>query len=322
MKKIILICALCFVCLGLYSQTGKGKLHLFDDFMKTESSPYVYDFLERYLYHASHSARGYDFYRNMADDKVVIRDGNFDNIPKLGSNVSFTLTRFEDKGYDACWKDTVGHILLEMQFPIQFELLLGQSKAEIEREMRKELETYSDKFLAISYSPDFIKMEDGLYKSASDDHYYIESLNTASYYIEKDGEKVPIYSSMEKGLSAANLFMGIIEDVDAYRLYIQQNLYGYKQESYSIKLAQWLNYCKEQKLKVYFGIEEERKDGLKALLIAHNPDLGYNHMMSIIIPDTFIEKRNAVLKATFNAYIPTDNVKDLYQQDQKKGKKK
>ena len=76
------------------------------------------------------------------------------------------------------------------------------------------------------------------------------------------------------------------------------------------------------KLDVYFAVEEEHEDGLRALLIAHSRDLGFNHMMSLLIPDNFVQKRNAILKATLNAYIPTQNVKDLYQQYVAKPKKK
>lgn len=308
-------------CLSIFSQTEKGSLHLFNDFMKKDVSPIVYDFLERYLYKASHSTRGYDFYQSMADDKVVVRGGSLDNISKLSDNVTFSIVRYEDKGYNACWKDLSGKVLLEMQFPLQFELLLGQPKVEIEKRMRKLLENSADSFSTVG-NDSILVDNNGMWQPANVSHYYAESLNTASYYLKADNAFIPIYSSDEKWYSAANLFHGHIDDINGYRLFIDQALYGFKQEKYTIKLSQWLNYCKENQLIVYFGIEEERKDGLKALLIAHNKDLGYNHMMSIILPDNFIDKRNAVLKVKLNAYIPTDNVKDLYQEHIQKNKKK
>lgn len=72
----------------------------------------------------------------------------------------------------------------------------------------------------------------------------------------------------------------------------------------------------------YVAVEEERKDGLKLLLIAQCRDLGFNHMLSIIVPWNFVDNRKSVLKAQLNAYIPTNNVKDLYQQYKQKPKKK
>jgi len=327
-RKLVVMVIACLTSLGFHAQTGKGALHLFSDEAKTIAPPVVYDFLERYLYEISQSKRGYDFYQKIADDKVVVREGSFSNIGHLSPSVPFAITRYEDKGYEVCWTDAVtGRTLLSMQFPIQFELLLGMSKEEIEKTMKGQLRAYADTLQAEMSHPDSlesINTEGSIFRSTTSKHYYVESLNTEKYYFNagKEGKSmVPLFSSEHKGFSAANLFHGLIKDTGAYQLHIEQQLYGFKQENYTIKLNQWLNYCRANSLTIYFGIEEERKDGLKALLIAANRDLAYNHVMSIIIPDNFVEKRNSVLKATLNAYIPTNNLKDLYQQYTKKEKK-
>ena len=320
--RLIIATAWCLSCLSSFAQAGQDSLHLFDDFVKRQSPPYVCDFLERYLYKISKSSRGYDFYQRMADDKVVVRDGSLNNIRKLSPLTPFSLTRFEDKGYDVCWKDTLGNVLLEMQFPLQYELILGLTKAEIEKTLRSDLENCPSTFLVALPDSNLIETENGIYKSANASEYYVKDLNTASYYWCKNNEIIPVYSAKQKWESAANLFLGLVDGAEDYRLHIEQALYGFKKSSFNIKLSQWLNYCQSNRFIIYFGIEEERKDGLKALLVAQNRDLGYNHLLSIIIPDNFVDKRNSVLKATLNAHIPTSNVKDLYQQDVIKGKKK
>lgn len=320
--RLIMTTAWCLVCLSATAQTGKDSLHLFDDVVKKESPAYVCDFLEHYLYKVSKSQRGYDFYQRLADDKVVIRDGSLDNIQKLSPITPFSLTRYEDKGYNVCWKDTLGRVLLDMQFPIQFELILGKTKAEIEQSIKTDLEDCSSVFLTIIPDSVLKEADNEIFVSANTSHYYLEDLNTASYYWRKSDEVIPVYTSDYKGESAANLFHGYIDGIEDYRLHIEETLYGFKKTSYNIKLGQWLNYCQTNRLTVYFGIEEERKDGLKALLIAQNKDLGYNHVLSIIMPDNFVKKRNSVFKVTLNAYIPTNNVKDLYKQDVLKGEKK
>ena len=305
-------------------QPREGVLNLFPNEVKAMGSPSVYDFLERYLYEVNKSKRGYDFYQKMADDKVMVREGSFANISKLSPAIPYTLTRYEDKGYDVCWTDTTGHVLLSMQFPIQFELLLGKKKEELEEEFKVELSAYPVEFTAATpdsmLSP--IKDEPEVYQPVSTAHYYLKSLNTATYFERQDGQVKPLYRADSKWHSAANLFQGVIEYAENYTLHIEQTLYGFRSQSFTVKLSQWLNYCKEQRLTVYFGIEEERMDGLKALLIAQNQDLGYNHMLSIILPDNFVEKSDAVLKATANTYIRTDNVKELYNDKTKKDKKK
>lgn len=321
-RNLLIVLMISFVCLGSNAQTDKGSLALFPDSIKIGSAGVVYTFLERYLYQASKSSRGYDFYQNMADDKVILREGSFDNIPKLKSNVQFSIERFEDKGYGVEWKDTLNRTLLSLLFPIKYELLLGKTKAEIEQTMSMQLKACADTFDVVKPDTAIKAIEGGVFCSASVSHYYVKSVNTSRYYVLADGVAEPLYSSKWKAYSAANLFHGLINDISDYQFYIHQNLYDYKEQNYTIKLAQWLNYCRDNNLVVYFGIEEEREDGIKALLIALNQDLNYNHMLSIIIPDTFVKKKNTILKATLNAYIPTDNIKNLYQEYTKKKKKK
>ena len=313
----------CLVCLSIQSQTDKGMLHLFHADVKTKASPIVYDFLERYLYKISHAARGYEFYQGMADDKVVVKGGSIDNITKLSPQSFFSLTRFDNKGYDACWQDSTGQVLLDIQFPIQFELLLGQPKSEIEKGMQDLLKSFPDTIPTVLTSQDLKQTEDGFLCTASSSYYYIKEVNTATYFENRlFGKAKPIFSDKQRAYSAANLFQGVISEAYDYKLYIEQNLYNFGQQKYTVTLKQWLNYCISQKLNIYFGIEEERTDGIKALLIVQNPDLGYNHVLSLILPDNFVSKRNAILKATLNAYIPTDNVKELYQQNTNRPRKK
>ena len=321
-KRIWTAAVMYLVCLTLFGQTGKSTLRLFSDEMKTAYPSAVYDFLERYLYDISRRPRGYELTQRMADDKVSVIEGSLDNISKLSPEMPFSLTRHEDAGYDVCWTDTLGNTLLGLQFPIQFELLLGQTKAEIEKTMRQQLASCSDVASPQPLTSELETLSDGYFRTIPVSHYYVESLNTATYYQkEKDGTMQPIYDKKQKWYSATNLFHGLISETSDYRFYIEQNLYGFNKQSYTISLNQWLNYCVVNKLTLYFAIEEEREDGLKALLIAQSHDLGFNHMLSIIIPDNFVEKRNVTLKATMNAYIPTDNVKDLYQQYKEKPKK-
>ena len=92
--------------------------------------------------------------------------------------------------------------------------------------------------------------------------------------------------------------------------------------SYTITLNQWHNYCAEWGLKVFFAVEEEREDGILALIIAQSRELGFNHLLSVVIPDKFIIDKNTVLKVRLSPYIPTHNVKDLYQKEATNHKKK
>ena len=104
-------------------------------------------------------------------------------------------------------------------------------------------------------------------------------------------------------------------------MYVEQSVYGMTTINYTIMLSQWLNYCAEWGLKVFFAVEEEREDGILALVIAQSKELGYHHLLSVVIPDKFIGDKNAVLKVRMTPYIPIHNVKDLYQKQSATHKK-
>ena len=100
-----------------------------------------------------------------------------------------------------------------------------------------------------------------------------------------------------------------------YRMYVEQSVYGLKTINYTLTLRQWLDYCAAWGMKIYFAIEEEREDGLLALVIAECRELKFNHMLSVVIPNKFVTNRNVVFKARMTPYIPTHNVKDLFKKE-------
>ena len=182
-RRGLLSMAVWMVSMGANAQTGQSTLHLFTDTLKQVISPTVCNFLERYLYQASQSKRGYDFYQHMADDKVIIRGGSLDNIKRLSQDALFEINRYEDKGYEVGWKDVDGNMLLSLQFPINYELLLGMPKVEIEKTMKEQLKACADTTAKAPSDSLFEKISGDLYSSQPVEHYYVESLNTAKYYL-------------------------------------------------------------------------------------------------------------------------------------------
>lgn len=316
MKKITLLFSF-FVSL---LPTRAQRFQLFSEEVKADYPSVVYDFLERYLYEIDslqnhHTAVD----QKLHNDKVIFLTGNASTARQISGDAIFRLNKVDGKYYQVNWSDTLGNTILDLAFPMQYELLLGKPKVEIEKEFKATLQTYTNYVSMACNAEDMKPQDDGCFMSHPVSNYYVESLNTATYY--KDHE-APTFSNTDKWHSAANLFQGCVDDIGDYTLYVEQNLYGFQTICYSVPLIQWLAYCQSMKLITYFAIEEEKGDGMKALLIAQSQDLGFNHMMSIIIPDNFVENRKSVLKATLNAYIPTQNIKNLYQQYVDKPKKR
>jgi len=301
------------------------RLQLFAPEVREEYPSVVYDFLERYISELdSLQERHIDTDPRLRDDKVFFLKGDVSTAKFIKTDMPFVMSESENGFYDVAWKDSLNNVFLEIAFPKQFELLLGFSKSEIEKQFVQTLRDAPDWSLSSKEigEEDLKLQSDGTYMTQPVSNYYVQSLNTATYWEKNEETFSPVFDNADKWHSAANLFQGCVDSIKGYTLYIEQNMYGFQKNTFTIPLTKWLGYCEAMKLKVFFSIEEEREDGLKALLLAQCADLGFNHMMSLIIPANFVEKHNSVIKATLNAYIPTHNVKDLYQQYVERPKKK
>ena len=318
-RHILLLCA--FV--ALQQEASAQRFHLFSDEIKRDFPSVVYDFLERYLYETdSLQQKGVDVTQKLHDDKVMFMAGSASVARNITPSTLFSMKNVESKYYQVAWTDTKGKALLTMAFPMQYELLWGKPKVQLEQTLKDEI-AGAKEFVVVKPKQDDMEVQtDSCLMSKPVENYYVKSLNTATYFRKQGNQLQPVFDSSDKWHSATNLFLGCIAQADLYNIYVEQNVYGFKKIPYTMKLSQWLAYCQAMKLKMFFTVEEEREDGLKALLIAQSDDLKFNHMLSVVIPDDFVTNPKAMLKATLNAYIPTQNVKNLYLQYVKKNKKR
>ena len=278
----------------------------------------VLDFLERYYLELT-VEKETDRNTKMADDKVFFRKGKPSDLLNITDSTAFSISTSE-RFYEVQWMDNSGLPLVELVFPVQYDLIYGMNQREIQNLMKCYIRQAPNVPIAKRELGGLVEEVDHIYV-LSKNHYVIESLNDAVYYRKKKNEYIPLFEKQYKDYSAANLMMGVILDVD-YRMVVTQSIYGLKSIQYTITLQQWLNYCRYQNLHLYFALEEEREDGLAVLVIAHSEELGYNHLLSFIIPDKFVDNRNeTILKVKMTPFIPTHNIKDLYQQYSVKKKK-
>lgn len=316
---VILLIQMCFIG-SIGNMCAQTRRIFRSEIRKANPSP-VYDFIERYFAEIEATKEQQLLRIKMKDDKVEVLEGSLTAIRKINADTPFSLNRMGDTFYQISWQN--GAVpLLTLRFPISYELLLGMPKVEIERQMKNYI-TGANKKTQFNgtIGQKYELLSDGCYKTKPSLFYQLPSFNDSRYY-NLDGSKyVPVFNTKQRFYSAANLFQGIINPEER-NLYVEQNMYGGKKATYTVNLAQWLAYCENNNLKVYFSIEEEREDGMKALLVAHSNDMNYNHMLQLIIPSSFVEKKNCVIKAIMNAFIPTQNVKNLYQQYTTKPKKK
>lgn len=317
-----------FLLSSFYGKAEDGRLDLFRHDMREMYPSVIYDFMERYFFEMDSLAHaGQDVIRKMKDDKVIFVEGSLETMRKISHSNPFTVTRIEDKAYSVTWTDsTQTRNLLTVMFPVSFELILGQPRHKLERTLEKQLREQPATYMpdVLSEDIDLELLDDSCFRRIPVQFSDIASVNDAVYFFRKNmaSVPVPVFDDRYRWYSAVNLLQGIISGCDDYRLHILQSVFEFDTLEYTVSLPQWLNYCRSQHMVVHIGLEEEREDGLKLLLLAYSRSLGFEHLLSVVIPWNFIEKKDAVLKARLHAYIPKNNVKTMYQENYSKQRTK
>lgn len=298
--------------MGCMSASSQG-LKLFSPEVKAaapKSQVVVMDFLERYFSQLS-SMKETSVQTKMADDKVYFRKGRPSDLSQVCDTMPFSLN-LNDRYYEVSWMKS-NSPFITIVFPAQYDLLLGMQKDEALKRFKDMVTAAPQRTVSMEVLSGLVQIDSMVYKTP-DDSLELASLTDALYYNKVRETYLPVFSMEHLEYSAANLFHGLIIDAD-YRMYVEQSVYGMTTINYTIQLSQWLNYCAEWGMKVFFAVEEERGDGVLALVIAQNKALGCHHLLSVVIPDKFVTDRNAVLKVRMTPFIPIHNVKDLYQKE-------
>lgn len=296
--------------MGCISASSQG-LELFSPEVKAAAPKpqvVVMDFLERYFSQLS-SLKETTVQTKMADDKVYFRKGRPSDLSQVCDTMPFSLN-FHDRYYEVSWMKA-GSPFITIVFPAQYDLLLGMQKDEALKHFKDMIVAAPQRTDSMGTPSELVQIDSMVYKTPGDSLELV-SLTDALYYNKVRETYLPVFGKDRLDYSAANLFHGLIADAD-YRMYVEQSVYGMTTINYTIQLSQWLNYCAEWAMKVFFAVEEQREDGVLALVIAQNKALGCHHLLSVVIPDKFVTDQNAVLKVRMTPFIPIHNVKDLYQ---------
>lgn len=304
--------------MSFVSASSQG-LKLFNPEMKAaapKTQKVVMDFIEHYFTELKTLHQG-STQTKMADDKVYFRKGNPSNLNQVCDTLPFSIN-LHDRYYEVSWTRQ-DEPYVTIVFPAQYDLLLGKQKDEALKTFKEDILAAPKRALVLKAPTKIDSIGENIFKSRCDT-LDLASLTDAVYYNKIRDDYLPVFDEDHLDYSAANMFHGLIPNAD-YRLYIEQSVYGMTTINYNLTLSQWLNYCAEWGLKVFFAVEEQREDGILALVIAKSKEIGCHHLLSVVIPNKFVNDQNAVLKVRMTPYIPIQNVKDLYQKQSTTHKK-
>ena len=287
---------------------------------QARSDRQVMRFLERYMLELL-TLRDVRLVDKKADDKVFFRKGDLNTLLRNAQSDAFSLTK-HPKYYEATWTRK-GTVDVTIVFPPNIELISGATAVELKDGLQEQLRASSRSALPAQVWQEnaLEKDADGLWTTRPVTYYGLKTLNDAVYLNQKGTKYVPVFNAKHIEESALNLALGVVENSD-YRLVVEQTLYGFKNATYTVSLNNWLNYCADNGLKLYASVEEVRNDGVKLFVLAESKDFGFNHVLSLVIPSSVMSDRQGVLKGKLTPFIPTDNVKNLYERSSKTNRKK
>ena len=285
-----------------------------------ESHPQICAFLNRYITELDKwNEPNISLSQKMRDDKFVLLDGALENLIQVNDSTSFSLVRYDNKAYEASWANGQD-LLLRVAFPIQYELILGMPQIEIEQHLQEYIVSASPRKETDLSAMPLDSIAPSIYRSAPKQHYQIPALNNCQYFFrDGHGNLQYVTDTTQTVYTIANLFQnGLGRN---YLMQVSQSIYGFRHLDYTISLQRWLDYCVSERMTSYVAIEGVSEEAVQVLVVAENTDLAYNHLLSILVPRKILEGQTGTLLVKLNAFIPTHNITDLYEQYSSKPKK-
>lgn len=283
----------------------------------TASAPSpIYDFVERYMLHMSLLST-HERNRYMADDKV---EADLTAVAKIDSMCPFQIWN-DEKGIHLTWSRK-GENICRIDMPKEIQLIYGKNKIEIEEDFIKQLITTQEKDTSvtkISYPSleHVTATEDSAYYVYKGGSYVIKEMHSDTYFVKNSEQRlIPLQDAKYPSETVSNLFHSLLDG--EFILNVTQHLYGNRKISYRVAQNKLHTFCTEQGCKPYIGIESIEKESIKAVVVYENSEFGYNHMLYTEISPTVINNKQGEIKSHIYCYIPTHNLKSLFQEKTKK----
>ncbi|GAE82799.1 hypothetical protein [Bacteroides reticulotermitis] len=90
--------------------------------------------------------------------------------------------------------------------------------------------------------------------------------------------------------------------------------YGFKRDELKLPLKQWIAYNRSKQCDIYVGVENIGIDKLKVCVFVVNEHFKYNHVLNAEIPYTLLGEKKGDVEADITIFIPTHNLKALFEE--------
>lgn len=308
---------------GKISHVG---IKLFDRNLLHRYPTFIYHFIERYFLELLLLPSEQEIYTKLRMERVKISSEIYKlhsfkkDLQKIisdySTDYSFYIICNNNRYTVSCMIDD--RVLVEVDFPVRYELISGFTKLEAENSVYLSLMSHKiDEYVPLTEN-ELFAYKDSLF-CANEDYYLAEPIISTSFY-KKEGQAIlPVFSPTMEFESVHNLFNASYDwGVEAE---ITQSLYGGKTISYTLPLISLLDFCDKQHCRLYSGIQKYDKSEIVGALMAVNMELGYQHLMQFSFKkDLLGHPEKSTVKIKMYSYIPIHNVSSLF--DEKRTKRK
>ena len=308
-------------------------LRLFASDLRELSPSPVYDFLE-------YAALAYKY--NIAGSRqslsrVMFRKGSWaslsaDSLFSLDCSVNCR----DDKLYIVSWQRE-GHDVATVGIPVDYELLSGDSRRHLERDLVAALAAFHADATA---APAATERRDASLKAYGTEgllvsrgrSYLMKELNQNLYYMfeslsqerdtlinrhrvrveEEDTIPVMICSTDYPAESMANLVLGDDDTLPEADISLDVHLSDNSRQSVETTTNSLRRYFASQGCSLYYASRGTEDDTQRGILFVSNPALGYNHLINLKASVSSMDEERPQLQGVAYFYIPSIDEARLY----------
>lgn len=268
----------------------------------------AYKFIERYLLqlHLPHS-QGATPAQQMKSDAVVLSYGTLNDLMQVSidSCTQIVLERNAYRYHFTLYKDY--ELICEMTFPVDYQLLTGRNKIELERQFVNDIHSTSGRTVRSDVVCEELDTTNALFNVVGESLHFFKDLKN-DIYLRKDTCAL-LFNPIEA--PEATLLNLLQEHSDSnYSVQATYVLYNTKVEC-SLPLNNWVDYAKQTGCEIYVGLENKSGDDFVGVCVAYNQKCNYFHLMKFRFPTGGLLNSKQVGQATIHAYVDLSRIKDL-----------
>ena len=208
----------------------------------------------------------------LQQQKIRFFNGSWADLEKVKPSDNCTINNRDDKWYIVNWTRD-SQDQLTVVVPIDYELLANSTRKEMEQNFCRQLK---------QFQPRSDRGKDSIILKAS------APQETLSNILLTSNESVHVTLNVEM-------------------LYA-----GFRKESVSVSLPQWMGFCHSEGCKPYYIYEGTKDYQASAMLLMYNRNKGYAHLLHLCAPINQLEDNEQTYQGKVYMFIPTTNVADLF----------